>query len=524
MEPSGAPRARVGGVGLILLVNPNTVIQPRDLFSSGIPYFPWGIASLAATLSQGGRSVTVVDSFGLAPQHVTPWRRWWIQGLRPAETADRVMAHTPAVVFVFAGNVVAHEITLTLINEIRQRTPPLPIVVFENTQSVTGYALRPMVDHFFSAGATYVLTGEAEERAPLLLKILEQGGCPSDTMDGVYSFRQGRVEGRRPEKIVENLDGLPFPAWPLLPLEGYWALGYGHGPRREKFLPLLTSRGCPYPCAFCVIPETSQGQWRKRSAKNVVDEMAHWTEVLGVREFHVEDVNPSIDEDRLRELARLILERKLRVRWRIVSGMKLEPLRRADTLEQMAAAGCDYLSFSPESGSPRVLAAMKKSFAFDSAVQTVRQLSRRRVRTQACFVVGFPGENEEDRQATAAYLKKLVRAGLDEAAFFVASPLPGSALFETMKRPENLADLGFVPGEGPDSHVIRRWRWRLYALFLLTKGFYFPWRVVAQGVRFLGRRFDTKMEMAPYRALCLWRWRLRGRAGDHGDGVPGANS
>lgn len=510
---------------MIVLVNPNTVIQPRDLFTSGIPYFPTLLATLAASLLHERRSVAVVDSLGLAPKRVTPWRRWWIQGLLPAETAEQVVTHAPEMVFVFAGNVVAHDVTLTLIKEIRQRLSA-PIIVLENTQSVTGYSLRHVLADFFSAGATFVLTGESDARAPLLLKVLAEGGRPSEDIDGLYAIGGGRVEGRNPENVVENLDALPFPAWPLFPLEGYWSLGYGHGPTRGRSLPLLTSRGCPYPCAFCVVPETSQGRWRKRSAVNVVNEMAHWKKTLGVEEFHLEDLNPSLDEDRLREMAQLLLERDLRVRWRIVAGMKLEPLRQRDTVEQMAAAGCDYVSFSPESGSLRVLAAMKKSFPFDSALGTVKVLSRLGVRTQACFVLGFPGEEDQDRRETKAYVKKLAKAGLDETAFFVASPLPGSALFETMKRPESLADLSFVPGGGAEGRVLRRWRRRLYAAFLLTKVLRFPFRVIAQSLRLLFRKFDTKMEMAPYRALCLcwWRWRLRGGAGDHGDGVPGANS
>lgn len=510
---------------MIVLVNPNTVIQPRDPFTSGIPYFPIALAALAAKVIEEGRSVAVVDSFGLAPKRVTPWRRWWIQGLLPSETAEQVLAHGPEMVFVFAGNVVAHDVTLTLIKEIRQRLS-VPLLVLENTQSVTGYSLRHVLGDFFSAGATFVLTGEADMRVPLLLNVLAEGGCPIQDIDGLFEFRNGRIEGRNPETVVENLDALPFPAWPLFPLEGYWSLGYAHGPSRGKYLPLLTSRGCPSPCAFCVVPETSQGRWRKRSALNVVNEMAHWKKSLGVEEFHLEDLNPSLDEDRLREMARGLLERDLRVRWRIVAGMKLEPLRRKDTFDLLAASGCDYVSFSPESGSPRVLAAMKKSFPFDSALGIVKDLSRLGVRTQACFVLGFPGEEDRDRQETKTYVKKLARAGLDEAAFFVASPLPGSSLFETMEKPESLADLSFVPGGGAEGRVLRRWRRLLYASFLLTKTMRFPLRVIAQSLRLLLRTFDTKMEMAPYRALCLcwWRWRLRGGARDHGDGVPGANS
>ena len=453
--------------------------------------------------------MTVVDAFGSAPKQVSPWDRWWIQGLRPAETAERVLKQKPDAAFVFAGTIVAHGVLLTLIQEIRRRSPVLPIVVLENTQAVTGYSLRRRLPDFFSAGATHVLTGEADRRAPRLLTDWEEGRQSGDAIDGLYAIRNGRITGSPPEKVIEDLDALPWPAWPLFPLEGYWSLGYAHGPARRKHLPLLTSRGCPYPCAFCVVPETSQGRWRKRSAANVADEMAHWKKTLGVVEFHIEDLNPSLDEERLRELSRILIERDLRVAWRIVSGMKLDPIRRPDTFDLMASAGCDYLSFSPESGSPRVLAAMKKTFPFEPALKTVKHLAHLKVRTQACFVLGFPGETDADRRETAAYVRQLARAGLDEVALFAASPLPGSALYETTEGPADLADLNFSPAGEKNDAALRTWRRRLYAAFLFVKLIRYPFRVIAQALRFGRRTFDTKMEMAPFRALCLFYWRRR---------------
>ena len=56
----------------------------------------------------------------------------------------------------------------------------------------------------------------------------------------------------------EQLDIFKFPAWEFFHLKNYWELGYSHGPlSSDKYLPILTSRGCPYPCNFCVVPFTN---------------------------------------------------------------------------------------------------------------------------------------------------------------------------------------------------------------------------------------------------------------------------
>ena len=61
----------------------------------------------------------------------------------------------------------------------------------------------------------------------------------------------------------------------------------------------------------------------------------------------------------------------------------------------MARAGCRYISVSPESGSPRVMKLMGKSFKLEHATRLIRKMNRVGIRSQACFVLGFPGEEDE---------------------------------------------------------------------------------------------------------------------------------
>jgi radical SAM superfamily enzyme YgiQ (UPF0313 family) len=322
-------------------------------------------------------------------------------------------------------------------------------------------------------------------------------------------MENGVTHGTPPGAPIADLDALPFPAWDLFPLENYWKLRYAHGPVTEsRWIPLMTSRGCPYPCGFCVVPETNQLKWRSRSAENVCMEMRYWHDRLGVREFHVEDLNPTVDEQRMRKLSEAIVANDLHVTWKIVAGTKLDILKDMTTLAIMARAGCRYISFSPESGSPSVLKKMNKPFKHDVAIELTKTMNRLGIRSQACFVIGYPEEVDADRVLTRQYLHRLVKAGLDEVALFICTPAPGSALFGSEQGYESLSELSFSPAWRQTFAFLNNYRLGTYARFLFWKLIYHPVKFLQQPFYFLSRRFHTKMEMTPYRALAVTfhRW------------------
>jgi anaerobic magnesium-protoporphyrin IX monomethyl ester cyclase len=493
----------------LTLVNPQTLIQPSDPLTTGIYYFPITLASLAASLRAKGHSVTVIDAFGEAPRRVRRWRQWWMQGLAHEEVANRVAAQADGPLFIYAGNLVSHEATLEMLRVMASRFPNHPRIVVENTQAVTAYALKTVLPELFEAGATHVLTGEAEERGPRLLDILGYSTAVAANVDGVYWLENGIPHGVEPSGPIADLDALPFPAWDLFPMDNYWSLHYAHGPvTAARWLPLLTSRGCPYPCHFCVVPETNKLKWRSRSPQSVVAEMAHWRDLWGIREYHIEDLNPTVDEARMLELSRGIQQAQLAVTWKIVAGTKLDMLKDPATLHEMAKAGCRYISMSPESGSPEMLKRMGKPFKHEFALELVEKMNREGIRSQACFVVGYPEESAADRKSTRDYIHRLVKAGLDEVALFICSPVPGSAIYGQEQGYQNLSELSFSPSWRKAYDFLNRYRQATYLRFLFWKLITHPAKLLAQPFYFLTRRFHTKMEMTPYRALSVsfWRW------------------
>jgi radical SAM superfamily enzyme YgiQ (UPF0313 family) len=496
----------------VTLINPNLVLQRKDPFTTGIVYMPLGLAYLAASLRAAGHEVQVIDAFGEAPERFWEQQEFLLRGLHPAETAERISSRS-TMTFVYAGNLVSHRAIRRLISQIKGRWPSVPVTVVENTQAVTSYSLRQVLDEFFTAGADFVLTGEAEERGLRLLQQL-QHSLPVEPLDGLAVHRNGRIHYDPPQQFIADLDQLPFPAWELFPVENYWRLGHAHGPvETGRYLPLLTSRGCPYPCAFCVVPELSQLRWRPRSARNVVDEMQEHSRRFQVHEFHLEDLDPSVSDRRMREISQEILNRGLQIVWKLAAGTKAETIRGQGTLELMYRAGCRYISISPESGSRRVLEWMRKPVDFEHAVQLVGSMQELGIRSQACFVLGFPGEEEADRSLTRTLVRRLARAGLDEVAFFIMSPVPGSAAYGQIQGYQELSQLSFSPTWRTDYALLSRVRLRLYVEFILLKLWLHPTRILRQAWNFLRARFETKMEMAPYRAMhtiwhILWARRM----------------
>ena len=484
----------------IVFINPNLLVQRNDPFTTGVVYMPIGLASTVASVRAKGIPVFVIDAFGEAPQNGRIEGKFMILGLSTTEIIER-LPKDARLICVYANQLINHSSIVAIINALKLTHPQLPILILENTQAVTAYDLRSVASMFLEHGADYILTGEAEERLPLVINALSQGSDLSDC-DGLYGFGFSNPAST----VIQDLDQLPFPAWDMFPVKNYWELQFAHGPQStSKYLPILTSRGCPYPCKFCVVPATNFLKWRARSPMSVVNEMDYWKSNLGVTEFHIEDLDPTVNDKRTREICEEIIRRNLKVIWKLVAGTKVETMRNEETVTLMAQAGCRYISISPESGSSRMLKLMAKPFKVDHAVRLIHQMNKVGIKSQACFVLGFPGEADDDRLMTRQLVKQLTLEGLDEIAIFIISPVPGSAIFSDFKDIPILSELNFTPSWREDYKKLNAFRLALYRSFLYWKLIHHPAKVMRQCMNFLTHRFETKMEMVPYKAL-IWKF------------------
>jgi radical SAM superfamily enzyme YgiQ (UPF0313 family) len=226
---------------------------------------------------------------------------------------------------------------------------------------------------------------------------------------------------------------------------------------------------------------------------------------FGVFEFHWEDLNPNVDDARIRNICQAIVSRNMKVSWKLAAGTKVEGIKDEESIDLMAAAGCRYISISPESASKQVLSLMDKPFDFDHASKIIKRIIEKKIFLQCCFVLGFPGETDEDRDMTSSFIRELASMGVDEIALFIMTPVPGAAEYERyQKNNRSLSELNFSPTWRNDYASLSKLRKVLYGRFIFQKIIHHPFKVTRQSFNFLRRHFETKMEMIPYKALCYY--------------------
>jgi radical SAM superfamily enzyme YgiQ (UPF0313 family) len=243
--------------------------------------------------------------------------------------------------------------------------------------------------------------------------------------------------------------------------------------------------------------------WRARSAKDVVDEIEYFYTQMDISDFHVSDLDPTVSDKRTQEIALELIGRKLPVIWKIAQGTKIETIKSERTLELLAQSGCRFLSFSPESGSKRMLKIMNKTFDHEHALRLTRKMSTIGIRTQACFIAGVPGEEENDRKITIEYVKRLVKAGIDEIAVTIFTPIPGALLSKAMSGYTHYSQLTHSPTWRSDYKIVQYFRFRMYFTFFIYKLF-FPKKILRELIGIVSRQFQTKMEMSIYKIAKLY--------------------
>ena len=269
-------------------------------------------------------------------------------------------------------------------------------------------------------GVDAIVRGEFEITVRELARAID-GNSDWSGVEGL-SYRSGDEIVVNPDRpLIEDLDALPFPARHIVHSNGYRAAIYSG----DKCTAMVSSRGCPFQCTFCVWPNTLYGhRFRARSAQDVVDEMEEVEKKHGIDEIYFDDDTFTIDRKRVMDICHLIKERGLSVSW--ICQARVDTVDR-EVLLAMKDAGCHYILFGIESGSPEMLATMKKRITLDKAREAIRLCEDVGIKSQAFFLFGIPGETHETIQQSIDFAKEL---GASTVQFSVAIPQPGSPLYE----------------------------------------------------------------------------------------------
>jgi len=276
----------------------------------------------------------------------------------------------------------------------------------------------------------FVVIGEGEETIARLLDCLENKKYSFlQDIEGVGFKYEGIIRISRKKKFNENIDNLPLPYWDIFPLERYFKINNPHGgpARNTPFLPVITSRGCPFECIFCSVHNLWGIGYRTRSAQNIISEIDYLINKFGIKELLFEDDNLTLDKERAKQLFKGMIERRMNVSWNVPNGIAVQTLDE-EILYSMKKSGCYRISIGIESGSERVLKdIIKKPIMLMKIKPIIDKAKQLGLDTGVFFVVGLPGEKREDLKKTFRFARYL---DVDNVNFFFATPLPGTRLFK----------------------------------------------------------------------------------------------
>lgn len=277
------------------------------------------------------------------------------------------------------------------------------------------------------AGIDAVARREYEYTVRELARLLrDKGKADAAGLAGIagVSFRNGERITHNPDRpFIENLDELPWVA-PIYKKHLDFR-HYFNANAPPPMVTLISSRGCPFRCGFCVYPQTLTGRaFRFRSVSDVLDEAAWALEAFpGLRSIFFEDDTLTANKARCLEFCDQILARGLSFSWIANSRADLDE----ETLRVMRAAGCRMLCVGFESGDQKSLKAMKKGVSVDSMRAFVRHAKKAGILVHGCFIFGFPGETETSILRTIDFALSLA---IDTAQFYPVMVYPGTEAYQ----------------------------------------------------------------------------------------------
>jgi len=221
----------------------------------------------------------------------------------------------------------------------------------------------------------------------------------------------------RERPFIKNLDDLPIPMHQLLPLDKY------RMPMIKGFYSfVVTSRGCPAGCKYCIKHVSYQYSVRLRSAKLLHEEICQLYE-LGTRHIHMYADLFTVNRDQVVELCQLLIEKGPKVTWTCNSRVDYVD---KEMLKLMADAGCKVISWGIESANEAILKKAHKGYKMEQAPISLKWAHEAGIKNWGYFIIGLPGETVETIRETIALSKKLP---LDIVLFHVAAPYPGTPFF-----------------------------------------------------------------------------------------------
>lgn len=258
--------------------------------------------------------------------------------------------------------------------------------------------------------------------------------------DVAWITKKSLAEGRVPQKkSIENLDDVVDIDYDFIDIADY-GMQEAFSPLSGKIEPgkqffLVTSRGCPFKCAFCMRSADKDKSMRYASPEKIIEHVRFLVSKYGMKVLTIYDDQILLNKNRAKIIFKELAQFNLRIE--CPNGLSVAFMDE-EMIMLMRKAGMDTVNLAIESGSPRVLYdIIHKPLRLEMVKPVVDILRKYKFWIHGFFVTGIPGETDEDRDMTVKFIKDV---GLDWSGFSLLMPTMGSELFNICK--EN----GYITG------------------------------------------------------------------------------
>lgn len=370
----------------VLLVNP-----PYPMEESPSP--PFGLMSLAAYLIQNGYDVKI-DDYIVNPYSLERVRK------TVREFDPDLIGSTGVTMNILTA--------LRILADYREASGRAIIVMGGPHVSFDAQCILAEWPH-----VDVIVRGEGELTTVELLEHLDKKD-EYQSVKGI-SYRNGtRIIHNDSREFIPDINILPYPARHLVQLSKYKALGLP--------LNMITSRGCPYECIFCVGSKMVGRRVRYYNVERVVDEF-EMLSGMGFKQINIVDDLFTSNRKRCIAICDEIIRRGIRQDW--TAFARVDTVSR-DLLETMRRAGCTTLCFGIESGNQEILDRVKKKITLAKIEKAIRLCRESGVLPMASYIMGLPGESPDTVRETLDFARNLCNS----YGFHILAPFPGTEVRE----------------------------------------------------------------------------------------------
>ena len=224
----------------------------------------------------------------------------------------------------------------------------------------------------------------------------------------MYLDSMGNVKTNPPREMIKDLDALPLPAYDLFPMKRY--------PLHR----IVSSRGCPYSCAWCNSSSIWEKSYRTNSPEKMIEEVEYLIKNYGKKIFVFGDNSFNIDLQRVDRFCDLLLRKKVNILWSVsLRADNITP----EIAQKMKKAGCYNVAIGVESANNEILKKIGKSTTIEKIKEGIKILKETGIEIMSQYVIGSPHETFKTFKESFEFAKN---SGCDFTNFYTVLPFMGT--------------------------------------------------------------------------------------------------